>query len=83
MGCTPAQTYIYGMGSAKPRPNRLPRHHYRFPHPHPNRPPISTQGIHMGHTPVHRFEPDRIDFKQDGLGTKSQLAAATLKKQRW
>ena len=40
-------------------------------------------GIHIGHTPVHCFEPDRIDFKQDGLGTMSQIVADALKKHRW
>ena len=83
MGCIPAQTYIYGLGSAKPRPNRLPstptasHTHTTTDHQYQH------MGIHVGHTPVHCFEPDRIDFKQDGLGTMSQIVADALKKHRW
>ena len=41
------------------------------------------RGMHIGHTPVHCFEADRIDFKQDCLNTKSQTVADTPKRHSW
>ena len=83
MGCTPAQTYIYGLGSAKPRRTPL-TYTTTAPHTHtPTDHQYQHMGIHIGHAPVHRYEPYCIDFKQDGLNTKSQSVTDTPKEHRW